>query len=106
MRNMSSSISDWPTLFTQTQDNLARKGWIDIANLDPWLDSNNNTLPVESPLAQWRKLLFEAAERVGRDFRAARLVRERLVDAGFVNVTEEVFKVRKSCPTSATAVYD
>lgn len=101
MRNISGSIMNWPQLLNQSHEFLRHEGWINIANLDIWVESNNGALPEDSALAQWRRLLSEGVVRAGREPRSARLVRQRVVDAGFISVTEEVFKVRGKCPTFA-----
>lgn len=94
MRNMSGSIMDWSKLLSQAHSFLKHEGWLEIANLDIWVESNNGALPEDSALVQWRGLLSEAVERTGRNPRSARLVRERMESAGYVSVIEETFKVR------------
>lgn len=93
MRNMSGAISDWTRLLSQAHRFLKHEGWLDTANFDVWLESNNGALPEDSALARWRSLLAEGISRAGKDPRSARLVRERVEAAGFSSVTEEIFKV-------------
>jgi len=100
MRNLTGSIQDWPKLLHQVQNHLTSDGWVDIASIDFWVESNNNALPADSALAQWRHLLHEAIQLSGRTPRAAQHVHDRVLTAGFTNITQEVFKVSQSTLTS------
>lgn len=102
MRNLSGSICDWPRLLVQAKNSLKDQGWLDIANIDIWAESNNNSLPADSALAQWRTHLLKASRQAGRELRFGRSVRGHMIAVGYAHVVEEIFQVSARFAASRT----
>ncbi|TDZ35512.1 putative methyltransferase tdiE [Colletotrichum spinosum] len=90
-RMMTSAVADFPKLFSQAHDNLNPGGWFEIADIAP-VTADDDTLGEDTALRRWAADLLKGTELVGRSFDGAKLYRKQLEEAGFVNVTEAVFK--------------
>jgi metalloendopeptidase OMA1, mitochondrial len=55
--------------------------------------SDDESLPLNGPLATWFREINEASELMGRPTSVAAHVREAYVQAGFVDVQERIFKM-------------
>jgi hypothetical protein len=69
-------------------------GWIDCSEPSIYLDSYHTKLPEDHCYKQWGKTMLEAGNKSGLSFEIGPYLKDRLVDAGFVNVVE-----RKVCCT-------
>lgn len=94
MRNLSGAIKDWPLLLDQALNQLQPGGWIEVVDGDVSFESNNNALPHDGAVVQWCTKLFEASCLAGRELRQGRRKKRQLLDAGFINVQQVVYKVR------------
>lgn len=72
--------------------NLTPGGYIEM--LDPIypMASDDGTLLPDSPVYRWSKLLNEAAEKLGSGLGSGKRYKQQLIDAGFTNVVEIVYK--------------
>ncbi|KAF2489681.1 methyltransferase domain-containing protein [Lophium mytilinum] len=93
-RMMVASLADWPKFFAAAFANLRPGGWLE--NQDVWTlkcDDDSFTLdPPSCSLARWWNLTCEAVEKIGRSMVEAPLHKRRMIDAGFVDVTDETYK--------------
>ncbi|KAF9873172.1 hypothetical protein CkaCkLH20_09335 [Colletotrichum karsti] len=90
-RMMTSAIADFPKLFRQSYENLNPGGWIEVTDIAP-ITCDDGTLGEETALFRWSRDLLKGTQTIGRSFDGAKLYKKQLEEAGFVNVTERVFK--------------
>ncbi|KIV92325.1 hypothetical protein PV10_06777 [Exophiala mesophila] len=93
IRNMGGSIADWPALFRKCLDNLKPGGWIEIGDFEVWGSTDDDSLPVNSAYNRWQHSLTEAGEKIGRTMNIIPQVKRMVTEAGFENITEDVYKI-------------
>ena len=54
--------------------------------------ADDDTLKDDDPIYLWTKYLIEASNKLGRQIDTASGHKQRLIDAGFTNVQEKIFK--------------
>jgi len=54
--------------------------------------SDDGTLPADCPLIRWNNLIIEASIKLGCNFDVATTHKQRLAEAGFVNVVQKEYK--------------
>lgn len=62
--------------------------------------SDDDTLNNAPNIVEWCRLLDEASLKFGKQLNVAAKYKQWMVDAGFKNVVEEVFKVRLQCKST------
>jgi len=67
-------------------------GYIELAGTCLPVRTEDQTLPVDSALEKWSRLILEAGEKIGRPMNSAASYKLQLQDAGFVNVVEIKYK--------------
>ena len=74
--------------------NLRPGGWVEMVDFagDQFF-SDDDSLQRAPNLVEWFNLQLKAFAKFGKEFDVARHHRQRLIDAGFRNVKEEVYKV-------------
>jgi hypothetical protein len=92
-RELLGSVMSWPNFFAESFASLAPGGWIDCAEPDIHVTSDYVKLPPDSPYKQWGLLFHEVSDKSGMTFEPATRLKGWLEDAGFVNVTEKVYRV-------------
>jgi SAM-dependent methyltransferase len=92
MRMLTLSIDDWDRLFEQSYANLRPGGWIELFDAVFPIVSDDGSLPPDSALLRWSRLMNEAPKRMGRSLDSALAYRSQLARAGFVNIREHLFK--------------
>ncbi|KAK0388573.1 hypothetical protein NLU13_4816 [Sarocladium strictum] len=91
-RMLTGSISDWPRLFAQSFEFLEPGGWMECQDISLPGHSDDGTLKDDSLTQEWARNMLEAASRFGRYADSARHYKKQMQDAGFVNVTELIYK--------------
>jgi len=92
---MAGSIRDWPKFVGQCFENLREGGWVEFADWDytPFLpdgtpDTRNNAV------VTWHKLMMDTVlEKAGATAKPGPDIKQWVLDAGFVDVKEVVFRV-------------
>ncbi|KAL1995497.1 hypothetical protein VTN49DRAFT_1684 [Thermomyces lanuginosus] len=92
-RGMSGSIADWPKLMAQAYDNLRPGGWFELQEYETLIMSDDDTINQAVALRQWADLLNNASEKFGKPMLDCVKHRQRMIDAGFVDVQQETYKV-------------
>ncbi|EXL45061.1 hypothetical protein FOCG_13824 [Fusarium oxysporum f. sp. radicis-lycopersici 26381] len=94
------SVTDWTALFKQAYMALKPGAWLESFEVNGFFESDDNTLPDKSALAQWGMIFREGAKKLGStaSFAVVRdqLQRQAMEAAGFVNIQEKAIKL----PTS------
>jgi len=91
---MAGSIKDWSALFTQAMEHLKPGGWIELQDAEVWASTDDNSLPEDSNYHKYQVLLNKAAETIGIKMNVAPLHEQALIDHGFKNVKDDVYKAR------------
>jgi len=68
-------------------------GWVEFVDLDMNVYSSDGSLSDDNPLRTWNVEILKAATMIGREPNPGPLLAGLLRDAGFVSVTEEVYRV-------------
>lgn len=92
-RALGGAIGDWPRLLEQAYSNLKPGGWIEFQEYDAGFYSDDGTHE-QAPLVQdWVTKLRDASGRFGKQMHMAPELERLIQGAGFVNVTDNVYKV-------------
>lgn len=98
-RAMCGSIADWTGLFQQAFDNLRPGGWLEMQECEMELYSDDDTLERAEYIPNWLDMVNEASTRFGKPFNDAGRLKPAMVDAGFADVREDIYKVCRFYPT-------
>lgn len=93
VRGLSGAIQDWDRLMQQCYANVPPGGWVEFQEPVAEMLSDDGTLERAVNLQQWQTLINEAAAQLGREVRVADTFKERMNNAGFVDVHEKIVKV-------------
>ncbi|RDW84508.1 S-adenosyl-L-methionine-dependent methyltransferase-4 [Coleophoma cylindrospora] len=91
-RMLNGSLADWPKFFQQSWENLNPGGYVEVADSIFPAQCDDGTLPADSALAKWGTSFTQAMGQFGRPIDSAKLYKQQLEDAGFVNVVQVDFK--------------
>jgi SAM-dependent methyltransferase len=94
-RALAGSIVNFDLLYRRIYDNLNPGGWVEIQEEESQFYSHDD--PSLSKVPNCRKMAHlcnEASEKVGRIVAVAQEQRQRLINAGFEDVHDDVYKVR------------
>ncbi|RMJ22615.1 Methyltransferase [Aspergillus sp. HF37] len=92
-RNLAGSIRDMSMLYQRIMNNLKPGGWVEIVDFAGALFSDDDSMEKAPFLTKWCTLQQEAFRKFGKDIGIAGQHKQRMIDAGFTNVKEEVYKV-------------
>jgi SAM-dependent methyltransferase len=98
-RDLGGAIADWPRLMHQSYEHLRPGGWIELQEFEVMLRSDDDSIRLAPALCEFLERLTQASEAFHRPMNIAEGHRQRLVEAGFEYVRDEVYKVRH-CPPS------
>jgi Methyltransferase domain len=68
-------------------------GWCEFKDWDFTLHSGDNSLPADSQILRYHQLLYQALEKIGRDWKPGASLKKWVEEAGFENVEEQVLIV-------------
>ncbi|KAK1996444.1 methyltransferase domain-containing protein [Colletotrichum falcatum] len=91
-RMLTGSIADWPRFIRQSYEFLQPGGWLELSDILLDLQSDDGTVGPGCAAQEWARLMLEAAAIWKRPLDSCRFYREQLAAAGFVNITEKVYK--------------
>ncbi|KAJ9302775.1 hypothetical protein DTO271G3_149 [Paecilomyces variotii] len=92
-RVMGGSISDWDKFVGQAHTHLKPGGWLELHEPQSWVTSDDDSKDRVKYTNQFQAKCVEAAQRFGKDINQAPTHKQRLVNAGFVDVQEDVMKL-------------
>ena len=92
-RGRGGAIQNWPRYYEQVYRHLKPLGWIEQQEYETWHQSDDETMHDCPNVKQWQEVLIETAEKSGKKLRIAKEQKQHMINAGFVNVSEEVYKV-------------
>ncbi|KXX80785.1 Phosphoethanolamine N-methyltransferase [Madurella mycetomatis] len=91
-RMLIGSLRDWPLFIKQSYDNLNSGGWLELADVLLELQSDDNSVPADSPARKWGDLMLQAADKFGAPLDSCKKYKQQLADAGFVDIVETIYK--------------
>ncbi|RDW85258.1 hypothetical protein BP6252_02848 [Coleophoma cylindrospora] len=92
-RMLFTAIKDWPRLYEQAYKNLKPGGWLEVHEHESDINSDDDSVLKAQDLKDWFKLVAEACAKFGKDSNIAHKQKQWMIDAGFVDVQEDVYKV-------------
>ncbi|KAJ5936169.1 hypothetical protein N7454_005467 [Penicillium verhagenii] len=95
-RDLGGAIADWPRLLLQAHEHLRPGGWVELQEFEVTLRSDDDSMRLAPMLCEFLGRLHEASEAFHRPMNIAEGHRQRLVEAGFEDVRDEVYKVPSS----------
>ncbi|EZF34799.1 hypothetical protein H101_01662 [Trichophyton interdigitale H6] len=92
-QNLNGAIRDWRRLFSQIYDNLMPGGYVEAKETDVYATCDDNSIPEDCHLRQWESNCIKACSLIGQTLTAPENVKKWMIEAGFVDVKEEQFKL-------------
>ncbi|KAI8938498.1 hypothetical protein NX059_004388 [Plenodomus lindquistii] len=93
VRTMSGSITDWDKLIRQCYTHVQPGGWVEFQEPLALAESDDGTLEKAEHMCRWQDLCNDAAMGFKKDIRVGHTLKQRMIDAGFVDVHEKVVKI-------------
>jgi trans-aconitate methyltransferase len=94
-RALGGSIANYDLLYRRIYDNLKPGGWVEMQEFDANFFSPDDPSLSKAPyLKKSAQLCSQASEKSGRVMEIAREQQQKMIDAGFEDVHEDVHKVR------------
>ncbi|PGH32100.1 hypothetical protein GX50_05116 [[Emmonsia] crescens] len=91
-RQMGGSIGNWEKLAKSCFDHMKPGGWIELQEPQTLITSDDDTSSKATATNEFLSLSNKAAEQFGKELNMAPKYKQYLLDAGFVDVKDEVFK--------------
>ncbi|KAK2031308.1 methyltransferase domain-containing protein [Colletotrichum zoysiae] len=91
-RMLTGSIADWPRFIQQSYEFLEPGGWIELSDILLDLQSDDGTVGPDCAAQTWAGHMLEAAAIWKRPLDSCKFYKEQLAEAGFVNITEKIYK--------------
>jgi SAM-dependent methyltransferase len=94
-RALAGSIANFPLLYRRAYENLTPGGWLEMQEYQSAFYSDDDPSLSKAPNAKkWVLLCNEAIEKAGFLPTIAEVQRQKIVEAGFTEVHETLYKVR------------
>lgn len=97
-RELEGFIRDHDHVFQQAFEHLAPKGYFEINSFEVNTYSDDDSHLKAKCLVEAVNLMHESSEKFGKPMSTTHTWKEKMEKAGFVNVTEEIYKVRPLYP--------
>ncbi|CAG8292899.1 unnamed protein product [Penicillium salamii] len=95
-RELEGFIRDHDRFFAQVLDNLNPDGWLEMATFETTTYSDDDTHLKATNFLYAIKNIHESSKLFGKDMASSSTWKSRMENAGFVNVTEEVYLLPQS----------
>jgi trans-aconitate methyltransferase len=93
-RALGGSIADWPYFYRQAYTHLKPGGWIEMQEYEAWVKSDDDSMDRNGKsILEVQQLVDEASIKFGKRFNVAELQKQYLIDAGFIDVHDDIYKV-------------
>src|SRR2546421_8099061 len=92
-RALGGSIADWPRFYSQVFEHLKPGGWIEMQEYEAWIRSDDDTINQAKWIVEWQEQLDKASIQFGKRLNVAELQKQHMIDAGFVDVRDDIYKV-------------
>jgi hypothetical protein len=85
-------------LIEQCYKHLKPGGWLELDEGEVWPSTDDNSFTKDHAMWRWFNHLDEASTQIGRKLNIAETYEGLVRDAGFIDVKDEIIKVRLPCP--------
>ncbi|RMJ28403.1 Methyltransferase [Aspergillus sp. HF37] len=92
-RALAGSVRDFPGLYERIMKNLKPGGYVEVVDQPPVAFADDDSMDRAPNISEWTRLHNEACEKFGKRMDIAHCQRQWMIDAGFTNVKEEIFKI-------------
>lgn len=92
-RELEGCISDAGKLFQKAFDNLAPGGYFELQAQRGCFMSDDGTAEKATYAQRWAEAILDSSEKFGKPIDCAHQWKEKMIEAGFVNVQQEIGKV-------------
>jgi len=93
-RSMCGCISDFDALYRKSYTHLKPGGWVELQEFEAWIwqidDPESKGIP---NITKWLGYIDEASAKIGKRFNVAIEQKQKLINAGFVNVRDDIYLV-------------
>lgn len=93
MRLMYGSVENWPRLYSEVFRHLKPGAWFEQMEIGVIPRSDDGTIPPNSAFDSWGALALKASDEFGKTLRTVDEMKDNIIRAGFVDVTEVRFKL-------------
>lgn len=93
IRHLNGAIKDWGRLIKEAYRCTKPGGWIELAEYEFFLHSDDNSLPKNSSIYKYYDLCNQAATKLGREFIIAANLMPFLQEAGFESSHHQIMKI-------------
>ena len=100
-RELEGCISDDLLLFQRVFKSLVPNGYIEFQGVEARFVSDDGTLEKATNAQQWMQTLRDASVKFGKPLNSAPSWKDKVIEAGFVDVKHEVRKVHINSPGNA-----
>lgn len=94
-RSLCGSTARWAELYRKAYENLKPGGWLEVQEYNSWVYSDDDSMEKATWTVDWIQTLSALTVRFGKPMNVAALHKQWMPEAGFVDVKEEVCKVRR-----------
>ncbi|KAK3196433.1 hypothetical protein K4F52_000315 [Lecanicillium sp. MT-2017a] len=91
-RMLVGSVGDWPKFIAQSFDNLRSGGWLELQDMVLHPQCIDDSLKEDSFIKKWADAMLDSTARINRFADSGIHYKQQMIDAGFINVTEVVYK--------------
>jgi SAM-dependent methyltransferase len=92
-RALSGTSADWPRFYRQALENLKPGAWMEMQEYDAWIFSDDDSFDRAPWTKEWVEKLDVASKAYGKQINVANQQRQWMIDAGFQDVKEEVYRI-------------
>jgi hypothetical protein len=92
-RALGGSVGDIPELLSKIYENLTPGGWLEWQEYESTIECDDGSAPPDCPVVEWAKNVTTAANKAGKRLDIALGLEKSIKEAGFTNVTDNVYKV-------------
>ncbi|KAK5092900.1 hypothetical protein LTR70_010183 [Exophiala xenobiotica] len=92
-RALSGTSGDWHRFYEKVYSNLKPGGWVEMQEYDAWIFSDDDSCDRAPWTMEWVERLDTASQSFGRQINVAKHHRQWMVDAGFLDVEEKVYRI-------------
>jgi ubiquinone/menaquinone biosynthesis C-methylase UbiE len=92
-RVLAGAIKDWPALYREAYKHVKPGGWIEAQEHGVQVLSDDGTAEKATEVTKWFRLVGEASEKFGKTLDVAKDQKRWMMEAGFVDVKEDIYKV-------------
>ncbi|KAJ0299082.1 uncharacterized protein N0V96_007059 [Colletotrichum fioriniae] len=92
-RALSGTSSDWARFYSRVMGGLKPGGWVEMQEYDAWIFSDDDSYERALWTKEWVTKLDEASKMYGKQINVARHHKQWMIDAGFEDVQELVYRI-------------